>query len=125
MIRMTDMALQNLEFVRFFTEPLNYEITKFLLKQTEGISIKDVANELDINKSQAKYRLNQFAERYYCSVGIDIPKFEEQRRTKSYKLMYMLKPFVREKLNQFVDYIDNVVLIELECITKESGCNAL
>lgn len=99
---------RNLKTVRFLTDARNYKILKILLEQTEGISIKQVADKLKINKSMAKGRLLKFAQMYFCEVHMDIPKYEEQRTTKSYKLMYMIKPHLRTRLNNFVDYIEEV-----------------
>ena len=99
---------KELHKVHFLTEIWNMRILRVLLEQTEGISISDVAKRLKINKGMAKYRLELFAQMYFCDVGIDIPKYEEMRKTKSYKLMYILKPKMRSRLNKFIDIVDSI-----------------
>ena len=39
---------------------------------------------------------------------MDIPKFETRRLTKSYKLMYMLRPNLRLPFNNLVELIEKI-----------------
>ena len=111
---MNKEEIEKLEYIGFLIEPLNFKIIKVLLEQSEGISIKELADKLNINKSLAKSRLNKFVHRWFLDVGMDCPKFENKRITKSYKLMYILKPRTKVRLNRFVDYILNVCVEEIE-----------
>lgn len=108
---------KELERIHFLTDYHNFNILKLLLEQSEGISIKEVADKLKISKGMAKGRLQKFTEMYFCLVNIDIPRFESQRITKSYKLMYMLRPHNRT-LNRFVDYIEEICSYKIKMVVN-------
>lgn len=113
--------VREIKKVHFLTDVWNMRILRILLEQSEGISIKDVADKLKINKGMAKHRLEQFTQNYFCMQSIDIPKYETQRITKSYKKLYMLNPRMRNRLHKFVDIIDDMCQSKIR-MTVEKDC---
>lgn len=107
-----------IEKVHFLTEKTNYRILCVLLNQSDGISIKEVADQLKISKARAKYRLERFVKRHFCLVNIDVPKLETMRLTKSYKILVMLRPNLRTPLNNFVEYIDELTVSSIKVKVK-------
>lgn len=99
-----------LQKAHFLTDEINFKIIKFLLSRSDGVSFKDVADHCKISKGIAKYRLQKFTELYLCLVNIETPIHERQKLTKTYKLLFMLRPKLRSSLNNFVEYIDEVCM---------------
>ncbi len=104
--------------LHFLTDEINFRILRILLEQSEGISIIDIANKIGITKAITKGRLQKFTEKHYCIVNLDITKFETRRLTKSYKLMYMLRPNLRLPFNNLVELIEKLCLQKIKMKIK-------
>lgn len=107
-IKWTVQQLRKLELIHFLTKKTNMKIVKALLGDTAGLSRSDVAKLCDISKGNATNILDGMVQRRILQVSIYNPTKELERPTKSYKLIYLLKPRQRMILNEFIDALDKI-----------------